>query len=106
MLKHCSSLKTFIPNFVAFFVSLVVVISCMFKMSFSVTSARRELTPAGHCLIIHFPLVRDSEPNKLLVIPTSPNLYMLIWDVHFLLAFYPSYFVRLKLFSPFHSYTS
>ena len=44
MLKHCLSLKTFIPNFVAFFVSLAVVISCVRKMSFSVTSAKREFT--------------------------------------------------------------
>ena len=46
MLKHCLSLKTFIPNFVAFFVSLAIVISCICKMSFSVTSAKREFTPA------------------------------------------------------------
>ena len=46
VLKHCLSLKTFIPTFVAFFVSLGIVISCIRKMSFSVTSAKRELTPA------------------------------------------------------------
>ena len=40
MLKQCLSLKTIIPNFVAFFVLLGVVIS---KMSFSVTSAKQEL---------------------------------------------------------------
>ena len=74
MLKHCLSLKTFIPNFVAFFVSLAVVISCIRKMSFSVTSAKREFRPAGHCFIINLtgggqcPLVRDSEPIRLLVI--------------------------------------
>ena len=28
MLKHCLFLKTFIPNFVAFFVPLATVISC------------------------------------------------------------------------------
>ena len=84
VLKHCLSLKTFIPNFVAFFVSLAVVISCVRKMSFSVTSAKREFMPAGHCFIIHlpgggqWPLVRDSEPIRLLEIPTSPSLYMLI----------------------------
>ena len=84
VLKHCLSLKTFIPNLVAFFVSLAIVISCIRKMSFSVTSAKREFTPAGHCFITHLPgggqcpLVRDSEPIRLLVIPTSPSLYMLI----------------------------
>ena len=82
MLKYCLSLKTFTPNFVAFFVSLGIVISCIRKMSSSVTSAKREFTPAGHCFIIHLPggghcpLVRDSEPIRLLEIPTSPSLYM------------------------------
>ena len=77
MLKHCLSLKIFIPNFVVFFVSLVVVIFCVRKMSFSVSSAKREFTPAGHCFIIHLPgggqcpLVRDSKPIGLLEIPTS-----------------------------------
>ena len=81
MLKK--SLKIFVPNFVAFFVSLGIVISCIRKMSFSVTSAKREFTPAivslstsrevGQC-----PLVRDREPNRLLVIPTSPSLFLLI----------------------------
>ena len=86
MLKHCLSLKTFIPNFVAFFVTLGIVIPCIHKMSFPVTSAKRELTPAGHCFIIHLPggghclLVRDSEPIRLLEIPMSPSLYMLIQD--------------------------
>ena len=84
MLKHCLSLKIIIPNFVAFLVSLGIVISCIRKMSFLVTSAKREFTPAGHCFIIHLPgggqcpLVRDSEPIRLLEIPTSPSLYMLI----------------------------
>ena len=55
VLKHRLSLKTFIPNFVAFFVSLAIVISYIRKMSFSVTSAKREFTPAGHCFIIHLP---------------------------------------------------
>ena len=79
VLKHCLSLKTVIPNFVAFFVSLAVVISWVRKMSFSVTSAKRGVY-AGHCFIIHLPgggqcpLVRDSEPIRLLVIPTSPSL--------------------------------
>ena len=89
MLKHCLSLKTIIPNFVAFFVLLGIVISCIRKMSFSVTSAKQEFTPAGHCFIIHLPgggqcpLVRDSEPIKLLEIPTSPSLYMLISIIDF-----------------------
>ena len=85
MLKHCLSLtKTFIPNFVAFLVLLGIVISCIRKMSFSVTSAKQEFTPASHCFIIHLPgggqcpLVRDCEPIRLLEIPTSPSLYMLI----------------------------
>ena len=42
--KHCLSLKTIIPNFVAFFVSLGIVISCICKMSFSVTSANPSLS--------------------------------------------------------------
>ena len=46
VLKHCLSLNTFIPNFVAFLVSLGIVISCIGKMSFSVTSVKREFTPA------------------------------------------------------------
>ena len=84
VLKHCLSLKTIIPNFVAFFVTLGIVISCIRKLSFSVTSAKREFMPAGHCFIIHLPgggqcpLVRDSEPIRLLEIPTSPSLYILI----------------------------
>ena len=87
MLKHCLFLKTTIPNFVAFFVSLGIVISCIRKMSFSFTSAKQEFTPAGHCFIIHLPgdgqcpLVRDSEPIRLLEIPTSPSLHMLMTDI-------------------------
>ena len=46
MLNHCLSLKTSIPNFVAFFLSLGIVISCIHRMSFSVTSAKQEFTPA------------------------------------------------------------
>ena len=85
-LKHCLSLKTFILNFVAFFVPLATVISCFLKMSFSVTSAKREFTPAGHCFIIHLPgggrcpLVRDSEPIRLFVIPTSPSFVYANYD--------------------------
>ena len=58
-----------------------LLISCIRRMSFSVTSY------VGHCFIIHLPggghcpLVRDSEPIRLLVIPTSPNLYMLIYYI-------------------------
>ena len=87
VLKHCLSLKTLIPNFVCFFVSLVIVISCIRKMLFSVTSAKPEFTPV-HCFIIHLPgggqcpLVRDSEPIRLLEMPTSPSLYMLIDFIH------------------------
>ena len=39
---------------------------------------------AGYCFIIHLPgggqcpLIRDSEPIRLLEIPTSPSFYMLI----------------------------
>ena len=40
------SLKTLIPNFVGFFVSLGIVRSCIRKMSFSFTSAKPEFTPA------------------------------------------------------------
>ena len=82
MSKHCLSLKTILPNFVAFFVSLVIVISRISKMVFAVTSAKQEFTPAGHCFIIHLPgggqcpLVRDSESIRLLEIPTSPSVYM------------------------------
>ena len=84
MLKHCLSLKTIIPNFVAFFVLFGIVISSIRKMSFSVTSAKQEFTPAGHCFVIHLPgggqcpLVRDSEPIRLLEILTSSSLYMLV----------------------------
>ena len=84
VLKHCLSLKTFIPNFLAFFILLAVVLSCIGKMSFSVTSAKQEFMPAGLCFIIHLPgggqcpLVRDNEPIRLLVIPTSPSLYLTI----------------------------
>ena len=84
MLKHFLSLKAIIPNFVAFFVSLGIVITFIRKMSFLVTSAKQDCTPASHCFIIHLIgggqclLVRDSEPIKLLEIPTSPSLYMLM----------------------------
>ena len=44
--KHCLPLKTFIPNFVAFFVLLGIALFCIHKMSSLVTSAKREFTPA------------------------------------------------------------
>ena len=39
-------LKTFIPNFVAFFVFSGTASSCIFKISDSETLAKREFTPA------------------------------------------------------------
>ena len=84
MLKHCLTLKAFIPNFVAFFVLLGIALSCSRKMSFSVTSPFGKTgVYAGHCFIIHLPgggqcpLARDSEPIRLLEIPKSSSLYML-----------------------------
>ena len=58
-------------NFVAFFVSLAVVISCIRKMSFSVTSAKREFTPATVTLstsqeVYNEQLVFASEVNSTL----------------------------------------
>ena len=53
------------------------------KMSSSVTSAKREFN-RPYCSIIHLPggghcpLARDSEPIRLLKIPTSLSLYMII----------------------------
>ena len=44
--KTLFGLKTIIPNFVAFFVLLGIVISCIRKMLFSVTSAKEEFTLA------------------------------------------------------------
>ena len=87
MLKHRLSLKTIIPNFVASFVSLGIIISCIRKMPFSVTSAKGEFTPAIVSLstsqeVDNVPLVRDSEPIRLLEIPTSPSLYMLITNTY------------------------
>ena len=46
VLKHRLPIKSFIPNFVAFFVLLVIALSCIRKMSSTVTSAKREFTPA------------------------------------------------------------
>ena len=45
---------------------------------------------AGHCFIIHLPgggqcpFVRDSEPIRLLEMPTSLSLYMLITNIQVL----------------------
>ena len=49
--KHCLSLKTFMPKFVAFIVSLGDLISCIRGMSFSVTLAILELIsrPLFYC---------------------------------------------------------
>ena len=46
VLKHRLPIKSFIPNFVAFFVLLVIALSCIRKMSSTVTSAKREFTRA------------------------------------------------------------
>ena len=46
VLKYCLPFKTFIPVFAAFFVLLGIALSCICKMSFQVTSAKREFTPA------------------------------------------------------------
>ena len=94
MLKHCSSLKTSIPNFGAFFVSLRIVISCTHKISLSVTLAKWEFTPAIVPLSTSQevesigPLVRDSEPIRFLEIPMSPSLYMLVIMIIFTKYYY------------------
>ena len=80
VLKHCLSLKTFIPNFVGFFRN------CKILHSRDVVLGHFGKTRvyAGHCFIIHLPgggqcpLARDGEPMRLLEIQTSPSLYMLI----------------------------
>ena len=46
VLKHCFSLETFIPKFVAFFVPLGIVIFCIRKMSFLGSFGKTEFTPA------------------------------------------------------------
>ena len=69
MLKLCLSLKTFIPNFVVFFVSLGIVISCIHKMSFSVTSAKREFTLA----IVSLSISREVD-NKQLFTEAEVNI--------------------------------
>ena len=70
MLKHCLSLKTFIPNFVAFFVALGIVI-ILHSQDVVLGHFGKTGVYAGHCFIIHLPggghcpLVRDSEPMRL-----------------------------------------
>ena len=88
MLKHCLSLKTFMSSFVAFFVSLGILMSCIRKCCSqslqlngslrqpAIVSLSTDLPVGGQC-----PLVRDSEPIRLLEIPTSPSLYMLIYYI-------------------------
>ena len=74
MLKHCFSLESFIHKFITFFVPLGIVIFCICKMLFLGSFSKMEFMLAiGQC-----PLVRESEPTRLLEIPTSPSLYMLI----------------------------
>ena len=46
MLKHCLTLKTFIPNFVAYCVLLEIALSCICMMLSSVTLAKWEFMPA------------------------------------------------------------
>ena len=46
VLKHCLSLKTLISDFVALFCIITNLISCIRRMSFSVTSGKQEFTPA------------------------------------------------------------
>ena len=82
MSKHCAPIKPFIPNFKAFFVLIGIALSCIRRSSFSATQQTGAYSV--HCFIVrlpvggHCPLVRDSEPIRLLEIPTSPSFYMLI----------------------------
>ena len=84
MLKHCLALKTIILNFVAFFVGIVRNCNILNWKDVVLGHLSKTGVYAGHCFIIHLPgggqcpLVRDSEPIKLLEIPTSPSLYILI----------------------------
>ena len=79
MLKHCLSLKTFILNFVAFFVLLGIAF-ILHSQDVVLGHFAKMGVYAGHCFIIHLPggghcpLARDSEPIRLLEIPTSSNL--------------------------------
>ena len=69
MLKTLFTSESFHSCFRSFFVLLGIALSWIRKMLSSVTSAKRE----GE---------RDSEPIRLLEIPTSPSLYMLINLIH------------------------
>ena len=83
---HVSKLyvKKVLPNFVAFFFfdKLGIALRCIREMSFSVSSANLR-RPLFHCSPpgrwTDCPLVRDSEPIRLLEIPTSTSLYMLMF---------------------------
>ena len=87
VLKHCLSLKAFVPNFVAFLVLLGIVISCIRMMLFYIGHFGKTGVYTSHCFIIQLPgggqcpLVRDSEPIRLLEIPMSSSLYMLIQNI-------------------------
>ena len=87
-LKTLLPLKTFIPNFVAFFVLLGIALSCIRKMLSSVTSTKREFTPA----IVSLSTLRDVDIAHYLEIANQsdclkyqrhPVLYMLMKNVHF-----------------------
>ena len=83
--------KSFIPNFVAFFVFSGSASSCISNISDSQTLAKREFTPAILFLfdlrIIHSvggkkcSLARDSEPIRLRKTPRSLSVYILIVNV-------------------------
>ena len=91
MLKHCLPLK--FPSFLVFFALLGIMLSCIRKISSSVTLAKRESVYDGHCVIIylpgggHCPLARDSEPIRLLEMPTSPSLYMITTNIVYITDF-------------------
>ena len=72
MLKYCLPLKIFIPNFVAFFVSLGIALSCIHKMSSSVTSAKREFTLA----IVSLFTSREVDITHLLTVTTGNSRFM------------------------------
>ena len=69
MLKHCLSLKTIIPNFVAF-VFIVRNYNILHSQDVILGHFSQTRVYAGHCFIIHLPgggqcpLVRDSEPIR------------------------------------------
>ena len=70
LLRHCLPVKTFVPNFVAFFVLLAI--DCLAFGDFLLCHYRRTGVYADHCFIInlpgggHCPLARESEPIGLL----------------------------------------